>query len=122
MNVAQKANEVYDHLIKNGFQGLKIIHHEKECVWHREYAIFILQFDDYFECENPYHSFDFHQFESDLVSYMQNQFPSCSVSYNKYTHEWEIIGEHYAAYYDDNIDALEELSSNEGHSIYDENN
>jgi len=124
MNVAKKATEVYDELVKRGYHNIPVLVHKKESVWHREYAIFIIQFDTpYFYDDKPYetHEFDYDQFEADLIEYMEYKFPYCSISYNRHTYEFEILGEHYAAYYDDNIQALEDLSEQEGHAIYDEN-
>lgn len=119
MNVAEQANKFLD-FVKDGLNGIQVIDLRKECTWHEQYAIFILQFDTYGDGDlPPYHEFNLHQFEQDLDKCMKSFFPDCEINYSSGCFEYEIIGPKYLTFAKKHADALEEFECIEGgHKIF----
>ena len=124
MNVAKVATKFVDSLEKESeFNNVDIIQIEKECVWHREYAIFIVDFDFdsfYLECHNDYTevTFDNDGFDLDWQEFVYEQFPECTIKFHGGTGEVEIIGPNYDEFVKTYSEELEELSSKSGHHIF----
>jgi len=122
-DIGRRATAFLDHIHKNGFGGQKIGQVIKEGTWHKEYAIFVLDFDfpiflDH-GCDYCKHEFDYNQFRSDLMqelrSYVGN---NCTISYNNNIHEYEIIGNKNSKFYKDHFEELEKLAEEGGHVIF----
>jgi hypothetical protein len=126
MNVAKKANDIIIALNLMGFNGIKVADIEKEGIWHQEYAIFTINFrfpltGFWDEEETQYikpKTFDYRQFTHDFVTWLKKEFPNCNLKYYPECHEVEICGPNYKQFYEQNMDALEDLAEKPGHQIY----
>ena len=117
MNVAEKANEFLAEIEKDGsFNDVDLEYVERETVWHREYAIFIISFDTF---DLPY--FDVSRFDEDFKKHMESWFSGCEIKYYPSCNEYEIIGSNYKKYWAKHAEAVEEFSdahSDEKYLIY----
>ncbi len=127
LNVADKANLFLD-LIKTTGYKYPVRNIEKEGIWHPEYAIFILEFKTpnfnhfYNEDEDEYTQppqFDKGRFYKNFVNYLQETFPNCKIKRYEHLDEYEIMGPNYREFYDEHLDALEELAcKTDKHCVY----
>lgn len=117
MNVANQANAFLKEIRKSGFGGLKVLRIEKESIWHEQYAIFMLEFNipiiDAPHCEYCTSEFQYEEFYDDLLEKIKTEFSGCEVTFNKYTHEYEILGPFHKEYYFAHQEALEEMFSDD---------
>lgn len=119
MNVAEKTNDILKAIKLLGWKNYKA-QITRECVWHPEYAIFIIDFiipgflgfhDEY--DDNEYVTppkFDKRQFYDDFISFLKKELPDCNITYWPQIREIEICGPNYKQFYQDNLDELEYIS------------
>lgn len=111
LNVAEQAIKFLAEMEK-GFNDIPVGNIECECIWHKEYAIFLLDFEfDLDIPDNPYVTVDYAQFHYDLQKYMQEKyFPNCQINYSSGCHEWEIIGPNQKEFHKTHEQVLEDFS------------
>lgn len=121
LHVGRIADKFLKDLKKKGnFEGIKVLRIERECTWTCRYALFIIEFDDICDFENPYVSFDWHGFNKDFMELLQKTFPECDIRLNKHTREYEIIAPGYMEHYEKFKDRLEEVAEKGGWSIFED--
>ena len=122
VDVAVEADKLLTALETLGqFKGVNVLKIQRESTWHREYAVFILQFNTFvFENNKPFvkTEFDHDAFDNEICELMRKKFPRCTIKYNANTYEYEIMGPGYSEFYQKHADALEELASEPGWAIY----
>lgn len=129
-NVAEKASEVFDKIYKDGWNGINVMDGEKECCWHEQYAIFILQFDTDFGSwfndaeDNEYvrpARFDNYRFSKDFLKYLHKEFPGCKINVSVNDTEFEICGPKCSEFFDKHRDTLEDIEDTRpdgGHWVF----
>src|SRR3990167_8736867 len=118
MNVALKASQILDKLEEEGFNEIPTYNVDKESIWHEQYALFVLEFEDM----NDYESynddnqhfipaqFDEHRFQNDFIKYLKKEFPNCSINVSYEGKEFEICGPKYKSFFRKYADQIECLS------------
>lgn len=118
MNVAKTAVELLDNL-ETRFPFCKLTW-EGTGIWHKEYALFQLHpqqkislCDDEFIYKPP-----MDQIHDGINILLETTFVGCDVTYNKNTHEVEVLGNRYRKFHKSHADAIEALAEEHNWWIY----
>lgn len=113
-NIAKAVQYFLNDIEEFGFGDI-CMDFERECIWHKEYAIFVYDIVD----ENPY--FDEESFIEEFIQDLKKTLPEGSQVIIYYLcNEIEVLGPNHDEFYKKHMDKLEEMCiKHDGHhSIY----